>query len=84
MIIATFSEIPLRDHISDAGSTQIVEQTRSVFDRYNITNYEDLVDAARKISRGRERIEQEALKFSKDTNIADDRRSFGENRTKAN
>jgi hypothetical protein len=31
--------------------------------RYNITNYADLVDAARKISEGRERIEQQAKEF---------------------
>ena len=59
-------------------------KTRSVFDRYNITNYGDLVDAARKISRGRERIEQEVSRFTKDTKIKDDRLSFGENTTKAN
>jgi hypothetical protein len=38
-------------------------KTRSVFDRYNITNYADLVDAGRKISEGRERIEQQAKEF---------------------
>jgi integrase len=38
-------------------------KTRSVFDRYNITSYADLVDAGRKISEGRERIEQQAKEF---------------------
>jgi hypothetical protein len=39
-------------------------KTRSVFDRYNITNYADLVDAGRKIREGRERIEQQSKEFS--------------------
>jgi len=38
-------------------------KTRSVFDRCNITNYADLVDAGRKIREGRERIEQQAKEF---------------------
>ena len=38
-------------------------KTRSVFDRCNITNYADLVDAGRKIRKGRERIEQRAKEF---------------------
>jgi hypothetical protein len=37
---------------------------RSVFDRYNITNYADLVDAGRTIREGRERIEQQAKDLS--------------------
>jgi hypothetical protein len=36
----------------------------SVSDRYNITNYDDLVDAGRKIREGRERIEQQSKEFS--------------------
>jgi integrase len=75
----------IRNGISEKVAMVISgHKTRSVFDRYNITNYADLVDAARKISEGRERIEQEALKFAKDTKITVDRPSFGENRTKAN
>jgi hypothetical protein len=35
-------------------------KTRSIFDRYNITNYADLVDAGKKIKQGRERIAKEA------------------------
>ena len=46
-------------------------KTRSVFDRYNITNYADLVDAGRKIREGRERIEQRAKDFSHRTAIVD-------------
>jgi hypothetical protein len=38
-------------------------KTRSVFDRYSITNYADLVDAGRKIREGRERIKQRAKEF---------------------
>ncbi len=38
-------------------------KTRSVFDRYNITNYADLVDAGRKIREGRERIKRQAKEF---------------------
>ncbi len=38
-------------------------KTRSVFDRYNITNYEDLVDAGRKINEGRERIQKDVRDF---------------------
>ena len=38
-------------------------KTRSVFDRYSITNYADLVDAGRKIREGRERIKQQAKEF---------------------
>jgi integrase len=75
----------IRNGISEKVAMVISgHKTRSVFDRYNITNYADLVDTARKISEGRERIEQEALKFAKDTKITDARTSFGENRTKAN
>jgi hypothetical protein len=34
-------------------------KARSVFDRYNITNYSDLVDAGRKIREGRDRIKEQ-------------------------
>ena len=62
----------IRNGISEKVAMVISgHKTRSVFDRYNITNYADLVDAARKISEGRERIEQEALKFAKDTKITE-------------
>ena len=54
----------IRDGISEKVAMVISgHKTRSVFDRYNITNYADLVDAGRKISGGRERIEQEAKQF---------------------
>jgi len=74
----------IRNGISEKVAMVISgHKTRCVFDRYNITNYADLVDAARKISEGRERIEQEALRIARDTKITDDRPSSGENRTKA-
>jgi intergrase/recombinase len=44
-------------------------KTRSVFDRYNITSYADLVDAGKRIREGRERIEQQAKEFSHRTAI---------------
>jgi len=50
-------------------------KTRSVFDRYNITNYADLVDAGRKISEGRERIEQQAKQFDHRTATVEVERS---------
>jgi len=49
----------IRNGISEKVAMVISgHKTRSVFDRYNITNYDDLVDAGRKIREGRERIEQ--------------------------
>jgi hypothetical protein len=39
-------------------------KTLSIFDRYNITNPADLVDAGHQIREGRERIEQRAKEFS--------------------
>jgi hypothetical protein len=38
-------------------------KTRSVFDRYNITSYDDLVNAGQKIRDDRERIKQQAKEF---------------------
>jgi integrase len=50
----------IRNGISEKVAMVISgHKTRSVFDRYNITNYADLVDAGRKIREGRERIEQQ-------------------------
>jgi hypothetical protein len=49
-----------------------------VFDRYNITNYADLVDAGRKISEGRQRIEQEAKEFDHRTATVDSERGAGD------
>jgi len=49
----------IRNGISEKVAMVISgHKTRSVFDRYNITNYDDLVDAGRKIREGRERIKQ--------------------------
>ena len=38
-------------------------KTRSVFDRYNITSYDDLTKARERIRDGRERIKQQAKEF---------------------
>jgi hypothetical protein len=55
----------IRNGISEKVAMVISgHKTRSVFDRYNITNYADLVDAGRKIREGRERIEQQAKDLS--------------------
>jgi len=55
----------IRNGISEKVAMVISgHKTRSVFDRYNITNYDDLVDAGRKIREGRERIEQQSKEFS--------------------
>jgi len=55
----------MRNGISEKVAMVISgHKTRSVFDRYNITNYDDLVDAGRKIREGRERIEQQSKEFS--------------------
>lgn len=59
-------------------------KTRSVFDRYNITNYADLVDAGRKIREGRERIEQQAKEFSHRTAIVSTKSGAGDNEGKVN
>jgi hypothetical protein len=42
-------------------------KTRSVFDRYNITSYDDLVKAGEKIRDGRERIKRQAREFDHGT-----------------
>jgi hypothetical protein len=55
----------IRNGISEKAAMVISgHKTRSVFGRYNITNYADLVDAGRKIRGGRERIDQQAREFS--------------------
>ncbi len=60
----------IRDGIPEKVAMAISgHKTRSEFDRYNITNYADLVDAGRKICDGRERIEQKAKEFSHRTAI---------------
>jgi integrase len=59
-------------------------KTRSVFDRYNITNYADLVDAGRKIREGRERIEQQAKEFSHRTAIVGTKTGADDSGTKVN
>ena len=59
-------------------------KTRSVFDRYNITNYDDLVDAGRKIREGRERIEQQSKEVSHRTATASTKSDAGDNERKLN
>jgi hypothetical protein len=55
----------IRNGISEKVAMVISgHKTRSVFERYNITNYADLVDAGRKIREGRERIERQATDLS--------------------
>jgi hypothetical protein len=61
----------IRNGISEKVAMTISgHKTRSVFDRYNITNYADLVDAGRKIREGRERIERQAKEFDHRTATA--------------
>lgn len=59
-------------------------KTRSIFDRYNITNYAHLVDAGRKIREGRERIKQQALDFAENANTTVNRRVANDNPSKTN
>ena len=59
-------------------------KTRSVFDRYNITNYADLVGAGRKIREGRERIEQQAKDFSHRTATVSTKNGGDDKGTKVN
>jgi hypothetical protein len=54
----------IRNGISEKVAMVISgHKTRSVFDRYNITSYDDLVNAGQKIRDGRERIKQQAKEF---------------------
>jgi hypothetical protein len=62
----------IRNGISEKVAMVISgDKTRSVFDRYNTTNYDDLVDAGRKIREGRERIERQSKEFSHRKAIVD-------------
>lgn len=54
----------IRNGISEKAAMVISgHKTRSLFDRYNITSYDDLVIAGQKIRKGRERIKQPAKEF---------------------
>jgi hypothetical protein len=75
----------IRNGISEKVAMVISEhKTRSVFDRYNITNYDDLVDAGRKIREGRERIEQQSKEFSHRTATASTKSDADDNERKVN
>lgn len=63
----------IRNGISEKVAMVISgHKTRSVFDRYNITSYDDLVKAGEKIRDGRERIKQQAKEFNRRTATATD------------
>lgn len=54
----------IRNGISERVAMVISgHKTRSVFDRYNSTSYNDLVKAGEKIRNGRERIKRQAKEF---------------------
>ena len=75
----------IRNGISEKVAMVISgHKTKSVFDRYNITNYADLVDAGRKITEGRERIEQQAKEFDHRTATVEVGRVAGDNERKVN
>jgi hypothetical protein len=60
----------IRNGISEKVAMVISwHKTRSIFDRYNITSYDDLVKAGEKIGEGRERIKQQAKEFDHRTAI---------------
>ncbi len=61
----------IRNGISEKVAMVISgHKIRSVFDRYNITSYDDLVKAGEKIRDGRERIKQQAKEFDHRTATA--------------
>jgi integrase len=53
-------------------------KTRSVFDRYNITSYDDLAKAGERIRDGRERIMQQAKEFDHRTATVNNERGSGD------
>jgi hypothetical protein len=64
----------IRNGISEKVARVISgHKTRSVFDRYNITSYDDLVKAGERIRDGRERIKQQAKEFDHRTATANDK-----------
>ena len=75
----------IRNGISEKVAMVISgHKTRSVFDRYNITNYDDFVDAGRKIREGRERIEQQSKEFSHRKAIVDTKNALGDKSKRLN
>ncbi len=65
----------IRNGISEKVAMVISgHKTRSVFDRYNITSYDDLVNAGQKIRDGRERIKQQAKEFDHRTATVNSKR----------
>jgi hypothetical protein len=75
----------IRNGISEKVAMVISgHKTRSVFDRYNITSYDDLVKAGEKIRDGRERIKQQAKEFDHRTATASTKSDAGDNERKLN
>jgi integrase len=75
----------IRNGISEKVAMVISgHRTRSGFDRYNITSYDDLVNAGQKIRDGRERIKQQAKEFDHRTAAASTKSDAGDNERKLN
>jgi hypothetical protein len=75
----------IRNGISEKVAMVISgHKTRSVFDRYNITIYDDLVDAGRKIREGRERIEQQSKEFNHRKAIVDTKNALDDKSKRLN
>jgi integrase len=75
----------IRNGISEKVAMVISgHKTRSVFDRYNITSYDDLVKAGERIRDGRERIKQQAKEFDHRTATVSTKSGADDNERKLN